>query len=300
VIAGEHADAAGTYVALTRAREQTHVYASAERLEAVQLERDGNREQQLARLAEQLRRTEEQLPSISIPLAHEQQVEADHSRESLEPERQQAEPTAEKRVEASEPPAELEHDRGGQTQEHVRQAEAEQERERVEPERVDDRHQVGVERQGEAELVCEQYETGRVAAGGLSRERTSQGAAHLTSERTRGPERDQASPTRWKHPDSDLADRHEEDRHVGDASQPRLSKVALAMQQNRSSPSVTQHREEDQSMATRRQTQEQALVARAKRGELVNDEPAKQDPEPESRAAQIMRESREREQERER
>ncbi len=34
VIAGEHSDSNGTYVALTRAREHTHLYASTERLDA--------------------------------------------------------------------------------------------------------------------------------------------------------------------------------------------------------------------------------------------------------------------------
>ncbi len=39
VIAGEHADSNGTYVALTRARERTHLYASAERLDSIEQDR---------------------------------------------------------------------------------------------------------------------------------------------------------------------------------------------------------------------------------------------------------------------
>jgi conjugative relaxase-like TrwC/TraI family protein len=78
VIAGEHADANGTYVALTRARESTRLYASAERLNAERLidgDQDGGREDQLARLAERLGRSEPEIPSIAVPLAHEQRVE---------------------------------------------------------------------------------------------------------------------------------------------------------------------------------------------------------------------------------
>ncbi len=81
VIAGEHADANGTYVALTRAREHTHLYASAERLDSVEEGGDG-REDRLARLAERLGRTEPEAPSIAVALAHEQRVEHEHARES--------------------------------------------------------------------------------------------------------------------------------------------------------------------------------------------------------------------------
>ena len=53
MIAGDQADANATYVALTRAREQTRVYASAERLaDGVDEEHGGRREDRLARLAE--------------------------------------------------------------------------------------------------------------------------------------------------------------------------------------------------------------------------------------------------------
>ncbi|MGI8713936.1 MAG: MobF family relaxase [Solirubrobacteraceae bacterium] len=83
VIAGEHADANGTYVALTRARESTRLYASTERLDApVDQDAGGGRGEQLARLAEQLGREEVEVPSIAVALAHEQRVERELDRES--------------------------------------------------------------------------------------------------------------------------------------------------------------------------------------------------------------------------
>jgi len=450
MIAAEHADANGSYVALTRARESTHIYASTERLDDVELDRDGDREQQTARLAETLGRSEQQVPSIATPLAHQHQQHAEPARESSEPkqERQDTEHNGE-HAEAAKRPAEPERDRAGQAQQEPgldRHAEADQDRERVEPERVDE-HQVHVAPQAEAEVAREQHEAPaepshervdaserpaeperdrpgqaheepgldrhadaeqdhepqlaaepsheRVDASerraepghdggdqaqqepgldrhaeaeqdrerreaperraepghdggdqaqqepGLvdrhaeaehdhervepervdehqedvarpaeaevareqhhepqlepSRERLESGRS-AADERTRGPERDE-TPARWEHPDSDLADRREQGRSVDDASQPRLSRAAQAMQQDRSSPSVTL----DQSMAKERDTEEQAPDVRAERGELVNDEPAgkEPEPEPESRAAQIMRERREQEREQE-
>jgi len=80
VIAGEHADANGTYVALTRARESTRLYASAERLDVG--EQDGGREDRLGRLADRLGRSEPEVPSIAVALAHEQRVERELDRES--------------------------------------------------------------------------------------------------------------------------------------------------------------------------------------------------------------------------
>jgi len=85
VIADRLADVNGTYVALTRAREQTNLYASAERtghLDALAEEGDGGREAQLARLAEQLGRSEPELPSIAVALAHERGVEREHAEQS--------------------------------------------------------------------------------------------------------------------------------------------------------------------------------------------------------------------------
>jgi len=82
VIAARLADANGTYVALTRARERTHLYASAERLDQPAGEGAGDLEAQLASLAEQLGRSEPELPSIAVALAHEQQAEREHAEQS--------------------------------------------------------------------------------------------------------------------------------------------------------------------------------------------------------------------------
>ncbi len=80
VIAGEHSDANGTYVALTRARESTRLYASAQRLDAG--DQDGGREDRLGRLADRLGRSEPEVPSIAVPLAHEQRVERELDEQS--------------------------------------------------------------------------------------------------------------------------------------------------------------------------------------------------------------------------
>ncbi len=82
VIAGEHADANGTYVALTRARESTRVYASRERLAEPDHDQPlGDQEAQLTVLAAQLGRVEVEVPSIAVPLAHEQRLQREHARE---------------------------------------------------------------------------------------------------------------------------------------------------------------------------------------------------------------------------
>jgi conjugative relaxase-like TrwC/TraI family protein len=84
VIAGEHADANGTYVALTRARESTRIYASVERLSPGD-EPAGvlsDRQALVEALAGQLGREEVELPSIAVALAHERHVEAEVDRES--------------------------------------------------------------------------------------------------------------------------------------------------------------------------------------------------------------------------
>ena len=64
LIVSAHATREGTYVALTRAREETHLYAE----EPVDSDRDGDR---LQALAERISQTEPDLPSIAIPLGHE-------------------------------------------------------------------------------------------------------------------------------------------------------------------------------------------------------------------------------------
>jgi conjugative relaxase-like TrwC/TraI family protein len=85
VIAGEHADQNGTYVALTRAREQTHLYASVERLSPGDEPADGvlsDRQALVEALAGQLGRSEVELPSIAVALAHEQRVTRELDRET--------------------------------------------------------------------------------------------------------------------------------------------------------------------------------------------------------------------------
>jgi len=83
VIAGEHSDANGTYVALTRARESTRLYASAEQLSPGDEHHPSqpDRRALLEALADRLGRTEVEAPSIAVALAHEQAVEREHARE---------------------------------------------------------------------------------------------------------------------------------------------------------------------------------------------------------------------------
>ncbi len=70
LIVAEHATQEGSYVALTRAREETHIYTGDH--PAGQLE-DTDR---LQPLAERMARTEPDLPSIQVPLAHEAAIAA--------------------------------------------------------------------------------------------------------------------------------------------------------------------------------------------------------------------------------
>lgn len=69
LIVSAHATREGTYVALTRAREETYLYAE----EAVDSDQDGDR---LHTLADRISRTEPDLPSIAIPLQHEPMITA--------------------------------------------------------------------------------------------------------------------------------------------------------------------------------------------------------------------------------
>jgi hypothetical protein len=73
VIAGPLSTAEGSYVALTRAREHTHLYASSDHLDL-----PDQQEQAIVVLAQRLGRSEPDLPSIRIPLAHEQHVQREH------------------------------------------------------------------------------------------------------------------------------------------------------------------------------------------------------------------------------
>ncbi len=84
LLVAEHNTREGAYVALTRAREQTDLYASREQL--VIEESDGY----LEPLVERGSRSEPDIPSIRYPLAHEAQIAQVHVREldqGREPER---------------------------------------------------------------------------------------------------------------------------------------------------------------------------------------------------------------------
>lgn len=86
LIVAERATREGSYVALTRARQRTDIYAS-------QALTDSDTESEpLALIAEQLSRREPDLPSIATPLAHEQQIkeEHEHEREGRDEKRERA------------------------------------------------------------------------------------------------------------------------------------------------------------------------------------------------------------------
>jgi hypothetical protein len=87
LIVSAHATREGTYVAITRAREETHFYAE----EPVNSDRDGDR---LQVLAERISRTEPDVPSIAIPLEHESTITAPPARREpvTEPSRTISEP----------------------------------------------------------------------------------------------------------------------------------------------------------------------------------------------------------------
>jgi ATP-dependent exoDNAse (exonuclease V) alpha subunit len=70
LIVSAHATREGTYVALTRAREETHLYAE----QSIDSDRDGDR---LQTIAERISRSEPDLPSIAIPLEHEPTITTD-------------------------------------------------------------------------------------------------------------------------------------------------------------------------------------------------------------------------------
>ncbi|MGH2916508.1 MAG: MobF family relaxase [Solirubrobacteraceae bacterium] len=72
LIASAHATREGTYVAITRARQQTRIYSSHQQL---------NSPQPLQALAAQVSRTEPELASIDTPLAHEARIVKDEARE---------------------------------------------------------------------------------------------------------------------------------------------------------------------------------------------------------------------------
>jgi MoxR-like ATPase len=77
VIIGTQATREGTYVALTRSREQTQIYSGPS---------DSSRgADRLEQLAERVSQTEPEIPSISAPLAHEAAVTINVSRENRQP-----------------------------------------------------------------------------------------------------------------------------------------------------------------------------------------------------------------------
>ena len=67
----DHTTRAGAYVALTRARHSTHIYAAFDKLTT-----DPDTKP-IERLTELITRTEPELPSIDTPIAHEQRIEHD-------------------------------------------------------------------------------------------------------------------------------------------------------------------------------------------------------------------------------
>jgi ATP-dependent exoDNAse (exonuclease V) alpha subunit len=77
LIIGEHATQEGSYVALTRAREQTDIYAARRADEPSQGDR-------LQALAERMSRTEPDLPSIYTPLANETHIRAELARTDID------------------------------------------------------------------------------------------------------------------------------------------------------------------------------------------------------------------------
>jgi conjugative relaxase-like TrwC/TraI family protein len=79
VIVGEHATQDGSYVALTRAREQTHIHAASPAEEPS----EGDR---LQALSERMSRTEPDLPSIHTPLANESAIATELAQTSIDPE----------------------------------------------------------------------------------------------------------------------------------------------------------------------------------------------------------------------
>ena len=74
LIVGEHATREGTYVAITRPREEAHIHVSWDSLT------DKEQVEPWDRLVEILGRAEPEVPSIATPLAHEQEIESEQAR----------------------------------------------------------------------------------------------------------------------------------------------------------------------------------------------------------------------------
>jgi conjugative relaxase-like TrwC/TraI family protein len=75
LIVAEHATQEGSYVALTRARKRSDIYAAIDE-EDLETDRD-----QLGVLAQHMSRAEPEVPSIDTPLAHEAEVQTEHELE---------------------------------------------------------------------------------------------------------------------------------------------------------------------------------------------------------------------------
>jgi len=78
LIIAEHATQEGSYVALTRAREQTHIHAASPADPPSDVDR-------LQALSERMSRTEPDLPSIHTPLAHESEITTQLAVTSIDP-----------------------------------------------------------------------------------------------------------------------------------------------------------------------------------------------------------------------
>jgi conjugative relaxase-like TrwC/TraI family protein len=98
LIAGEHATQEGSYVALTRARERTDIYASSDTLAIDEVD------DRLLALADSIGQSEDETPSIDTPLAHERALEAEYDLE--------AEPALDRDEPECENTTELERDHG--------------------------------------------------------------------------------------------------------------------------------------------------------------------------------------------
>ncbi len=70
LIISEHVTKGGSYVALTRAREQTHIHAAS-------MVDEPSKADRLQALSERMSRTEPEIPSIHTPLAHESAISAE-------------------------------------------------------------------------------------------------------------------------------------------------------------------------------------------------------------------------------
>ena len=81
LIIGEHATQEGSYVALTRARQQTHIHAASADEESADADR-------LQALSERMSRAEPDLPSIHTPLAHESAIRSELARTSIDTQQQ--------------------------------------------------------------------------------------------------------------------------------------------------------------------------------------------------------------------